>query len=110
VEQLAPKTASPTFEAKVQAVFALVAQGEEAVATALRKGRLRIKLSRQPRTTATRTPGAPVIGRKMDEEKVREFRQRRLNGESVAQLAEAYGISVILAQNIDKKRRWASVA
>jgi hypothetical protein len=60
----APSTASPAFTAKVQAIFDLVAQGEDAVAAALRRGTVQVRVPRAhaagpPRATSTpRNPNA----------------------------------------------------
>jgi hypothetical protein len=84
-----------------------------ALEAAIRSGRVRVRLPKASRPAKARqeprTSIGTVPGRKMDPEKVREFRRRRAAGGDVKVLAESYSISLLLARNIDKGLRWGNV-
>jgi hypothetical protein len=85
-----------------------------ALEAAIRSGCVRVRLPTKASRPAKarqepRTSIGTVPGRKMDPEKVREFRRRRAAGEDVKVLAESYSISLLLARNIDKGLRWGNV-
>jgi hypothetical protein len=80
-------TASDVFQAKVQAILALTAQGEAAIAQALRKGQLSVRL---PRTVQASTPRQPARHHALSDETKAAMVADRNAGMSYVQIDQKY--------------------